>query len=525
VHAVVRAFDKATDTNDPRDWKAAVSKLVRAIEACRTAADVERLLRAYNIFDEGPFWPEGIKALVARASATKSTKDANGILGWVAATAGEPAAPFRGDPRSEHVSQLRAHVATFRAMQGHNLAGATYLVGLTSRLPGDARALLRLADTTDDAVMSATALLAAGMLLHRRANASAIAAAKLQASSALGSRDRLVRLAGAVVLALIEDPVREDALALPLAWGWHCEHPPRHLASDAMALALLGWIRPAKTPRALELLVARKGIHEAVADSFRRALVHLAFSPTSRAEPAIVDAVGSSLGKLEKRVLAALSDKTAGAFGLAPYMLKGMLTGRETEWRVSKRPVVGLEGPWHFNRLLASVARGDVAVDDAADAVVATFSGPAAIVLVTRPVAAHFDNVIRPKLGEPEVDERLQRLALGVLSRLEKKGIDLEPHFARAAKDSGLVYATQLAPMILQRHGKRVPEAYRALVTGAIEVTRAPEPLRSLLRRLPANERAALLREAEPSAARELRKLQPRHRPAGVRKRRTVSHV
>ena len=132
------------------------------------------------------------------------------------------------------------------------------------------------------------------------------------------------------------------------------------------------------------------------------------------------------------------------------------------------------------------------------DALTRAFDAQTLAELVAKPTATYV--ALSRMIVLPLQAERDSQFASDTLLGLEKSGYDLES-FLRAAAEKHDGIPSRLAPIILRKHPASVPRRLSSAHSSAsISFLVSSEPLLSLLRSLPHDERVSILRAASPGA-------------------------
>jgi hypothetical protein len=528
LKAMARAFDAAVESDSKSAWATAGSKILALLRACRSAADVESVLRAHRgVFEvEGSIYPcpQAVDVLFERI-ASMDAKDAGRSLGWLSRCCAAPDLVVSPDAHPRFADALKdkarkaveAHVAELRAAAGdaspERRTGGAYLLALaTNATADDALRLVAAARTDANAGAAATAHLAAGVILGRLDGKGGAAARRElgeAAGAALGSKSPLTRLCAAAALADAGDSLSAAAVraiaehvakpvAVPPEWGWVMERTPQP-RTDSMALWLLARIRTSTPGPAIDVLVAKRVPKSSPEEAglVRDALGHMGVeAKNGPVRP--FELVAGELDADARKALGALASGRLDQGGvdgwrlLPTYAIAAMLKAKDREWEPVAIPIDGKPRRWHFNRVFASAVLGTLDGKVATRALVDHFRPDDLARLVVWPTSIYsvLDNAVSTDAAAPE---REQRFAASVLSSLSAGGHDLTATFRAAVKERNGILATRVAPSILEAYPRAVPDEYLPLVADAISITGSPEPLASLLAAMPVESRRAVL--------------------------------
>jgi hypothetical protein len=531
LKAMARAFDLAQDGDSKSAWVSAGAKILALLKACASADDVERVLRAHRrVFEvEGSLYPcpQAVDVLFERIGAMGG-EEAGRSLGWLSLASAPPDLvarpldypglrdPLKNAARSaveEHIAELRVWI---RDESPERRAGSTYLLGLcTNATSKDAGTLLQGTDSDRNPAASATALLAAGVILRRSNEGEARARCHSRAEGRLADKSPLVRVCAAAAVALVADSVSERAVkvlaehidkpvAVPPEWGWITAKPPSPRTDD-LALRLLSWIRSDAPDAAVDALAAKPvaKLSQNTAGLVRDALVHMGVEATQgRVRP--TELVGNELDARARKALSSVADgrftqaHVDGWKLLPTYAIAGLLAEKAVEWRPLEIEVGGEKRRWSFNRIFSGVVLGEIAAEGALDVLTRSLAPDDLVGLITRATSI-YSPLEDATLRNAEACEREQRFALAVLEKLAAQDYDLERGFHVALTADGIL-ATRVAAAILTFHPREVPAEYVPLVADAISATGSAEPLQSLLAALPPGVRRSILHHEDANA-------------------------
>ncbi len=226
------------------------------------------------------------------------------------------------------------------------------------------------------------------------------------------------------------------------------------------------------------------------------ALAHLAFEARDRLPPPY-GLVASELDATQRVALEAMGRRTPQAplelqrVGLHANrgdadLVTDFLAGMMPEWRPMAVEVNGQERRWHFGPLWGATIFGQVSIEDARDAILATMTPAEAVDLVTRFTPARMTAYEQIKEGrQPGVGARSGAGASHVIdAAVSLRGFDLDEMMRAVAANKRSSLPAIAAVAYLRAHPDAVPAEFQAVIENGLSQTHVAEPLRALVGRL-----------------------------------------
>jgi len=521
-------------TRNAGDRERGMHALLAAVSACDSFASVEALFSPWSVpkgvFDGGPDgWSELASALVARAKEMPG-EDGARTLGWTVTQGAKDnvlVRAWRGEPgqrRDAWCEAVEGHMALFHdwvqdASVQRRTAGAYALSWCMRATPEELGCLLAAARGEKDPGALASQIVAIAAIVARvgaeRGNARDVLVARVGRPASLVS---LCAVVGLVTLGEQLTPEWVDVLVhharraaeVPAEWGWKSvQGNPR---SEAMAWDAFDRMKVSDPEKTVADLVANLEDPKIGpgAQAVKRALATAAFGGRG-ASPPREGLVFEELDALQRRAIGAIAtgSRFVGSIGgLKTNDLQAMLEGKTVQWRAIEVEIGGKPRRWHFARILAAVAFGDLDPAAGQDRVMAAFAPDEAADLATSWSSARvaLDRYI--EAGDQRV--RMLRFCIGLLDGARARGVDVDA-ICRDFKKSPSADVGILAIWSLGAHADGgLPADHLPLYARAMAQKWWPEELVEKMRGLPKEALTPILEGAgalEPGARAFVEKL------------------